>query len=472
MKTYNDFLLVRDLPKDKMDFLKTAISEHKASAPYRIAWVAEEYFKKQNVTIRAYEKFLYTLEGRAVRDNFSPNFKIASGFFKRFVTQENSFLLGNGVKWTKQETAGRLGTKRKPFDSQLQILGEKALIEGVAFGFFNKDHIEVFPLTEFVPLIDEEDGMLKAGIRFWQIAPNKPMRATLYELDGYTDYIWNETDKNGDQINSDGRILNSKRAYQEIVRYTEIDGTEVEPFSNYNGFPIVPLWANKERQSELVGLREQIDCYDLIKSGFANTVDEASIIYWLINGAMGMDDVDCVKFLDRVRTVHAVVTDEETATAEPKTIDYPFAARDALLTRLERDLYKDAMAVDTDKIASGGAVTATQIIASYTDLSLKTDGFDYECVNFINEILELAGIDDEPTFERSYIVNVPEMIGTVIQASPYLGEEYTVKKLLSILGDIDQVEQVLNGLDTASLSRMINQIQTPDTENDTDTENR
>lgn len=466
MKTYNDFMNVNQSESDRLDFIKQAISEHKASEPYRIAVIAEEYFRKQNVTIREYEKFLYTLEGRAVHDNFSPNFKIASGFFKRFITQENSFLLGNGVKWMNPETAGRLGTKKKSFDSQLQILGEKALIEGVAFGFFNKDHIEVFPLTEFVPLIDEEDGTLKAGIRFWQIAPNKPVRATLYELDGYTEFIWNEKDRNGDQIESNGRILNGKRSYQVIVRHTEIDGDEISPYSNYDGFPIVPLWANKERQSELIGLREQIDCYDLIKSGFANNVDDASIIYWLINGAMGMDDIDAVKFLDRVKTVHAVITDEETATAEPRTIDYPFAARDALLTRLERDLYKDAMAVDTDKIASGGAVTATQIMASYTDLNLKTDGFDYECVSFINEILELAGINDEPTFDRSYIVNTSEMITNVIQASPYLGEEYTVKKLLSILGDIDQTEQILNSLDTESLSRMVNQIRT--TESDMD----
>lgn len=461
MKTYNDFLQVGDRLDDILHFLKSAIAEHKASEPYITAMIAEEYFRKQNVTIRQYEKFLYTLEGRAVHDNFSPNFKIASGFFKRFVTQENSFLLGNGVKWINPETADRLGTKKKSFDSQLQILGEKALIEGVAYGFFNKDHIDVFPLTEFVPLIDEENGALMAGIRFWQVATNKPVRATLYEIDGYTDFIWDEKDRDGNHVNSNGRILKPKRTYQQIVRYSEMDGTEIYNGDNYGSFPIVPLYGNKEKQSELVGLREQIDCYDLIKSGFASTVDEASIVYWLINGAMGMDDLDAVKFLDRVKTVHAVITDEENATAEPRTIDYPFEARDALLTRLERDLYKDAMAVDTDKIASGGAVTATQIMASYTDLSLKTDGFDFECLSFINEILELAGIEDEkPTFDRSYIVNVSEMITNVLQASPYLGEDYTVRKLLALLGDGDQAEDILNQLDTASLNRMIGQMNT------------
>ena len=30
---------------------------------------------------------------------------------------------------------------------------------------------------------------MKAGIRFWQVAQDKPMRATLYESDGFTEYF-------------------------------------------------------------------------------------------------------------------------------------------------------------------------------------------------------------------------------------------------------------------------------------------
>lgn len=52
-------------------------------------------------------------------------------------------------------------------------------------------------MTEFVPLHDEEDDALKAGIRFCQIAPDKPLRMTLYELDGYTEYIPQEQEHRG-----------------------------------------------------------------------------------------------------------------------------------------------------------------------------------------------------------------------------------------------------------------------------------
>lgn len=444
MKTYQDFL---EATKDgtensRINFILTAINDYKGSDAYTEAAVAYEYFKKNNVTIRTYEKFLYTMEGKAVPDMFSPNYKISSGFFRRFVKQEKSYLLGNGVSWLNEDTESKLGTDRKPFDTQLQDIAEDALIGGVAYGFFNYDHVDSFSMLEFVPLFDEENGALMAGIRFWQVAQNKPLRATLFETDGKTEYIYN--DREG---NSKGRVLQEKRKYKQIVKSSAADGVEIYDGSNYTGFPIVPLYGNAERQSELVGIREQIDCYDLIKSGYANNVDEGSIIYWLVQNAGGMDEVDLRRFIDKVRTAHAASVDEDGATAEPHTIDYPFAARQALLERIERDLYKDAMALDVEQIA-GGAVTATQIKAAYEPLDEKATDLEYRVIDFINGILEIAGINGEkPTFTRSVIANVTEQITNVIQAATYLGEDYTVRKVLDLLGDGDMADEVLKNLD-------------------------
>ena len=117
--------------------------------------------------------------------------------------------------------------------------------------FFNLDHIDVFRVTEFVPLVGIEDGALHAGIRFWQVADDKPLRATLYEEDGFTELIWD----NNDDSNSEksGRILKPKQSYRQIVRVSVADGTEILDGKNYPSFPIVPLWDNREHQSEFTG---------------------------------------------------------------------------------------------------------------------------------------------------------------------------------------------------------------------------
>ena len=446
MLTYQDFLKVKDDDEKKKEFTYALIQEHKNTELYDMAVIADEYDKHKNRTITEYQKLLYDVTGNTMPDNWSANFKMASKFFNRFVTQENQYLLGNGVTWEKDDTKKKLGGD--DFDIQMQKLGKKALVGGVAFGFFNKDHLETFSVQEFAPLYDEENGALMAGARFWQIDTGKPLRATLYEIDGYTDYIWNKRDDTGEY---EGSVLHPKRAYILKTRTSEADGEEIYDGENYPGFPIVPLWGNPHHQSELVGLREQIDCYDLIKSGYANNVDEGSLIYWTLQNAGGMDDIDLAEFIEKIKTLHAATTDSAVK-AEPHQLEAPFQSREALLLKLRTDLYDDAMALDV-KAIEGGAVTATQIKASYEPLNSKTDQYEYCVRDFLAGILEIAGIEDTPTFTRSVIVNNQEEMQLIIQAAQFLDQEYVTRKILELFGDGDKADEILERIAADELAR-------------------
>lgn len=441
MVTYQDLLEVGESDRNRMAFVRGVINKHKASDAYRMASVAESYRKGMNKTIHDYQKLLYTISGKAVPDNYSANYKIPSKFFRRFVTQEVQFLLGNGVQWGEDSTKDRLG---KNFEAQLQSAAKDALTHGVAFGFANYDHLDVFSLLEFAPLYDEENGSLRAGVRYWQIDATKPLRATLYEEDGYTEYIWEKS--------AEGRIYSPKRRYILNVSQSEADGTQIYDGENYPTFPIVPLWANEDHLSELVGIREQIDAYDLIKSGFANTVDEASFIYWTIQNNGGVDDVDLAQFVERIKTVHAANMPAD-AQAEAHSIEAPHESREVLLDRLKSDLYDDFMALDVKQIASG-ATTATQIRAAYEPLNSKTDDFEYCVHNFLDGILAVLGIEDEATFTRSMMINVQEEIQSVMQAATTLDPTYVTTKILTILGDADKADEVLQRMDADDIDRL------------------
>ena len=139
---------------------------------------------------------------------------------------------------------------------------------------------------------------------------------------------------------------------------------------NYPSFPIVPFWGNPQHQSELVGLQEGIDAYDMIKNGFENDLDNAQM-YWIIKGAGGMDDADLAQFLQRLKTVKAAAP-MDGQEVEAVTIQIPYEAREKLLDRITRDLYDDYMALDVKEIASGAA-TATEILASYEPMNVKAD---------------------------------------------------------------------------------------------------
>lgn len=460
MKFYED-LLEAGQGASRADFIRTAISDYKGSDMYNEAVTAYEYFKRRNVTIRAFQKLLYTMSGESVPDNYSADYKLSNAFFPIFIKQENSYLLGNGVTFNNAGTKEKLGGD--DFDTDLYSAGEFALWGGVSYVFLNLDHIETFKATEFVPLVGEEDGALHAGIRWWQIASNKPLRATLYEEDGYTDFVWRLNDDG--KTDENGKVLHEKRPYVQIVETTPADGDDILAGKNYPSFPIVPLWANKEHQSELTGLREKIDGYDLIQSGLCNTIDDASLIYWIVNNAGGMDDVDLAQFIERLRTVHAATVDDDGARAESHTIDVPYQASEAVLEDLRNSLYRDAMALDTDKI-SAGAITATAINAAYENLELKCDGYEYCVTECIKALLALVGVEDSPTYHRRKTTNQPEITNMILAAGQYLDDE-TILKHLPFL-NIDEIDEIMKRKDKEEADRFAALAQAPEEEDGED----
>lgn len=429
MKTYNDLQAIGQDERDRMQFVLQAINDHKSSELYSVAVDAGMYYRHLNPTIMRAQKFVYNLMGQAVPDLWSANNKIPSRYYFYFVTQGVQFLLGNGVSFGKEDTKEKLG---KNFDNVVQQAATDAMNGGVSFGFWNNDHLEQFSVTEFAPLYDEENGALRAGVRFWQVASDKPLRATLYELDGYTEFIKMD--------NEDISVLQEKRPYVQIIGRSEASGTEILDGKNYPGFPIVPLF-NVNRQSEIVGSRSTLDAYDLMASALINNVDDANLIYWVIRNAGGMDDLDDQKFVQRLKTIHVahLEGDEE---VDQHQINVPFEASEAALNRLRTQLFDDFMALDVKQISSGAA-TATEIVAAYEPLNSKTDLFEYQVTEFIDGLLALIGIDDKPSYTRSLIVNQQEMIQTVLSASAHLSEQYVTKKILDLLGDIDKADDVI-----------------------------
>lgn len=439
--TYNDLLEIGKNERDRMEFVLDAIKEHKGSELYKTAYDAELYYKHQNPTIMRYQKFVYNQFGQKVPDIWSPNNKIASNWYNYFTTQSVSYLLGNGVTFKSDANKTKLG---KDFDKKVQDIATHAKNGGVAFGFWNLDHIECFDLTEFVPIYDEDDGGLKAGIRFWQIDDSKPLRATLYEMDGYTDYIKRK--------NEDVAVLHNKRAYTQIVRKNDIEGETILDGAPPAGFPIVPLW-NINRQSDIVGNRGTIDAYDLMVSGLINNVSDGEFIYWILKNCGGMDSVDDARFIEQLKLTRVAHADgDDGASVEAHNVNVEFQATAEALDRLTNQLYADFMALKVQDV-SAGSVTATQIQAAYEPINQKTDQFEYQVTEFINGILALAGIDDEPAYTRSQMSNQSETLEMVLQAAEYLDDEYVTTKILTLLGDADKAQEVLKRKDAESADR-------------------
>lgn len=392
MLSYQDFVQSADRSRAMLE----AVRQYRQSAFFSDALRAERYFRGENDAIarktilRARKIETKDAQGRrrtrAAMEDVIGN-RIASRFFARFVCQESQYLLQNGCVLDDASRAA-LGWA---FDGALARMSEKALIQGVCWGFWNGDRLDLLEAAEdarsgFAPLYDAFDGQIRAGIRFWQRGEKDPLRMQLFLPDGVS--LW--------LAEGDGAALIRSECYAAPT----------------NGLPILPLWGNPEHRSELgPALRSKIDAYDRILSDFADNLDRANDVYWVLNNFGGTAE-DIAETLETIHKLKAVTSLSDgsgsTATAEPKTIDVPYAAREAALTLLRRSLYEDAMALDTEAL-TGGSLTNVAIRAAFANLDLKCDRFEWQVAHFVRSLLGLLGVDRPMIrFPRQVLTNTLE----------------------------------------------------------------
>ena len=444
MKTYQDFQKAV-ANSTLLDFIKAAITEYQASSEYKIALDADEYEAERNVTIMSFVKWLYTQSGQKVIDYTAANNKIASNFLHRLTTQRIAYSLGNGISFASAETQvvnnrtikvdvikEKLGKK---FDNVLYKAARYARLHGVSFLFWNLDHATFFKMTEFCPLYDEDDGKLKAGFRFWSLDwAKKPVTVVLYEENGYTKYKTRPNSKGLDLVE-----VEKKRGYKQTTVKTEVDPEEVISESNYSDLPIIPYWGSENKQSDLVGMRSKIDAYDLVKSGFANDLEECQEIFWLVENAMGMDDADLATFRQRLKLNHIATIDTQNTNLKTYQQEIPVTARETLIKSLREQIYEDYGGLDVHTIAAGA--TNDHIDAAYQPMDEEADDFEYQTIEAVQGILALIGEDEVPLFSRNRVSNQKERTDMIINSADHLDEETIVRKLPFITPD--EVAQVL-----------------------------
>ena len=434
--TWQDYLRAADREQCVLE----AVRRYRASAFFREGLDANAYFRGENPTVarktvlRVKKLRRRDASGRLRSDSALTDVvgnRIGSGFLHRLVTQQNQYLLGNGCTLKDEGTKRLLG---HDFDRVLAELGERALLHGVAWLYWNCDHAELLeacadPLSGFVALSDELTGEPMLGIQFWQLEARRPLHIRLFEPDGVT-----LLRKEGDTLVP----LREKRPYV-LRRLTDLNGDRTEAAEPWPRLPIIPLWANGEHCSELTpAIRAKIDAYDRILSDLADNLDRANDVYWVLNnfGGTAEDVAETLEQISRLKAVACVPDGSgQSATAEPRTIEVPYQARQAALELLRRNIYEDYMAMDPDRL-TGTQLTNVAIRTASAAMDLKADRYEWQVFRCVRSLLGLLGVDtEEIRFRRRTLGNESETVAdiaamredidraTALKLNPYLQPE-------------------------------------------------
>ena len=349
MYTYQDFEACPEADRPK--FLLSVIAAHQSSETYKEAVLADEYDAQRNRTVIEFTRQVFSTSGVKVDDPTASDYRICSNFFHRLCTQRVMYSLGNGVSFVQPREGGTGVDEVKDLlggealDFTLLQAGLHAVEHGITFLLWDLDRLVEFPVTEFAPLWDEVDGRLRAGVRWWRIDDSRPMTVVLYEEEGVTRF--RATKENALEQ------LGERRAYVTEIASTPAGGDEVVGERNYGPLPVVPMYGNRLAQSALVGMREAIDSYDLIRSGFADDLQDCAEIWWTVGNAGGMTDSDLARFRDRLKYLRIASVDTEAGqVAQPYTQDIPFQARQAYLTTIRSEIYESFGGLDVHAVAA------------------------------------------------------------------------------------------------------------------------
>lgn len=430
MLTFQDFLAA----ENREDFLLQAIAEHENSKKYKIGQLAAEFYAGNDPILEKVKKIIYDLNGMAHKDYFSADSKLKTSYYQIFAMQTVSYSFGNGVAFDNEEIKKKLGSS---FDADINDWATYAVNDGEAYAYVTENKITPMSIGSdktkpiFVPLVDVETGAVKAGFKYWRLDDDKPLRITLYEPQGYTEY----EQPYGEKLSAISDLKAYKgtvtkfEAFDDIVNAETVEGIPIVKLSFFNG------------QSYIANKVNMLTEYNALLSKLSSNSRENDLVYWIIKNCGGMDEIDDNAFLMKIIQSHVAHLDEGQE-AEPKQLVAPHEGILAALETLRKQLFYDFAAIDFERM-SGGNITTYEIKQAYANKDLYADRFEMNFARAMEQVLKLMGYEGETyRLTRSRLIDVNGESQVILSEAPYFGEEVTTKRLCETHGMIDSFEEI------------------------------
>jgi len=422
MVTYQEY----EAALDKEKFIIETMDDHLASISEMLE--NEQYYYGENPFLNSFKNNL-TLrgeDGSTTNIDLSPTIKIPSGFFGIIVGHIVGRLWDNPVQIGRAEEDGEIAVDEvlgDNFTSDVHQMAINAAIHGVCYAFYNHERVEMFKATEYKPFCDERNGAHRAGLRFWRVADKKPWVVQLYGMTGYTEWLRQDDETKLVHVGDFPYTRQIPVGGEGYVATTPI--TAGEPYPEY---PIVPLYTNPARMSEMTApIRAKINAYDAKETGYMDEALKMKFVMWIFKGFGG--DPDKLKGTLRMLQELGIIAggDVEDTSIDMKPTDIPFQSHESTQARLEADIYRDARIMNPKVLTSGG-VTTVAIRAAMQREDKKMVGVESEARKFIARLLDIAGVEYEHiTFTHRTLVNELEIVQMLVQGLPDLPFEWRAK---------------------------------------------
>jgi len=415
--------------ENKEKFIVEAMDEHFVNTATMLE--DEQYYHGNNPFLARFANTL-TLKGEdgtSVPIDLTPTIKIPSSFFGIIVGHIVGRLWDNPV-----QIFGKTLNEKEDDVYCDEVFGENfygvvhqmatySAIHGVCYAFYNMGNVEMFKATEYVPFCDERTGAHMAGLRFWRAAEKKPWVVQFYDMEGYTEWRREHGESTLQFVAKLPYKQNVPVGGEVYVNTTPI--TAGEPYADY---PIVPLYTNPARVSEMSApIKAKINAYDAKETGYMDEALKMKFIMWVFKG-YGGDPIKLKSMLKTLQELGIIAGgDVDDTQIEAKPADIPYLSHESTLDRIEAAIYRDARIMNPTVLMNGG-VTTVAIRAAMQREDKKMVGIESEARQFIRRLLNVAGIDYEYiSFTHKTLINEMEVVQMLSTGLGDLPFEWRVK---------------------------------------------
>ena len=220
--------------------------------------------------------------------------------------------------------------------------------------------------------------------------------------------------------------------------YTEDGYEKTREAHGWGRVPFIILKNNLRGTTDLEGIKNLIDAYDLISSEGVNNLNDLVDLYWVIQGYGGETAAAIAKKLQINKAVH--ISDSGGA-VEAKQTELSMDGRLQFMKMLRRDIFQFGQGVDIDLDRLGNSPSGVSLRYQYTLLDLKADSVASRLKKAIKELLryivedynnengtDFDSNDLRVSLKKNMITNDYETVQMINMSSDLLSKETLLSK--------------------------------------------
>jgi len=277
--------------------------------------------------------------------------------------------------------------------------------------------------SQIIDKWDEYNKYINCIIRFWELSEDKNKSSE--EKRTYVE-IWD------DKVKLTFYYVNGKKEPYDIQQKSHYELTRgtTKTSESFGFIPFIPLFNNKNKESDIEAIRILLDVYNEISTGFINNVRSFQEMVIKLKG-YGAQDLD--KFIQILKDKKVVPIDTESDFDYLK-VEIPVEAREVLLRICKENIFILGRGVDPSLDFGGSNITNVLIKSKYANLDMKNSDMEKQIRLFYKQLIYCLNtyyrlnLSDEITFNRTQIFNESEQIDNCLKSMGLVSNETILKQ--------------------------------------------